>query len=110
MPCLALSLTVMITTLLGRQPSWIFSPGILSFLHDGVKIWTSNLRTPASAPISRDTTVTFHQGRVAQLVERSLSILRCMRKVLGSIPSSSKARGNTSSETLFLVVEKKLSF
>ena len=29
-------------------------------------------------------------GRVAQLVERSLSIL-CMRKVLGSIPSSSKA-------------------
>ena len=32
-----------------------------------------------------------HQGRVAQLVERSLSILWCMRKVLGSIPSSSKA-------------------
>ena len=30
------------------------------------------------------------QGRVAQLVERSLSMFTSMRKVLGSIPSSSK--------------------
>ena len=30
-----------------------------------------------------------NQGRVAQLVERSLSMFPSMRKVLGSIPSSS---------------------
>ena len=33
-------------------------------------------------------------GRVAQLVERSLSMPRCMRKVLGSIPSSSTLGAN----------------
>ena len=66
----------------------------------------SNLPPAAAEPISGHRDTSPHQGRVAQLVERSLSILQRMRKVLGSIPSSSKASWKHEVNVSFCVVGK----